>query len=522
MNITMRLKSKIHAQARLAGAMLLLLGAAFASVPASASFEDVGTGARASGLGGAFTSIADDVHALYYNPAGLVYLRRKEFSATYGLLHTGLGDGSKIGNSYVAYGHPMRETVGSFGLSWQQLSVDSLYTERTIGLGYGRRLSQKWAAGLTLKQLYRQFTAPAGQTDNLASVTSGAVDPVFANGNSQTAYGVDFGLLFRPYRNYSYGLLLQNLNEPNMALASGDRDIIPMLIRGGVAYSERNLTLVGELDTQRRLTSGRDYHFTAGAEKWWIGAGFAQGDVGFRGSLAFGSRNYSQITMGLSYRLEAIQIDYGFLMPLSGITFGSTQGNHRITFTLRFGRTVAEPDYELRMRAAENAAKKAEEELEAEKKESEQLAQELERMKEESQKRRAAVEETRQRSGNAAAVKQMSERFAEAMDHYWKRKSAGASVSERLAILTQVLRDFENSGVDLSIAESEYEIAKSDRAKAETDLQVSWNYYQKIVARGASVPERIQLLGRMIERFARTGVDLTNLKTELKSLQGGR
>src|SRR5581483_8551054 len=97
-----------------------------------------------------------------------------------------------------------------------------------------------------------------------------------------------------------------------------------------------------------------------------------------------------------------------------------------------------------------------------------------------------------------------------------------ASVNERLALLTEILNGFQNSSVDVSIAQSEYEIAKSDRAKAETDLQISWNYYQKIVARGASVPERIQLLGRMIERFARTGVDLTNLKTELKSLQGGR
>jgi hypothetical protein len=515
-------ESKIGLRIRAGGLLLLLLGAVSAAVPAEASFEDVGTGARASGLGGAFTSIADDVHALYYNPAGLVYLRRKEFAATYGLLHTGLEDGSKIGSSYIAYGHPMKETIGTMGLSWQQLSLDSLYTERAITLGYGRRLSQKWAAGLNLKQLYRQFTAPAGQTDNLAARNPNAVDPVFMNGNSQSSYGVDFGLLFRPFRNYSYGLLLQNLNEPNMAIASGDRDIVPMLVRSGVAYTERNLTLIGEIDTQRKLGSGRDTHFTAGAEKWWVGAGFAQGDIGFRGSLAFGSRNYSQITMGLSYRLEAIQIDYGFLMPLGGITFGGTQGNHRITFSLRFGKTIAEPDYELRMRAAENAAKKAEEELEAARKESEQLARQLERMKEVSQKRRVTVEEIRQKSGNTAAVQQLSERFAEAMDQYWRRKSAGASVNERIALLSQILQDFENTEIDLSIAQSEYEIAKSDRAKAEMDLQISWNYYQKIVARGASVPERIQLLGRMIERFARTGVDLNNLKTELKSLQGGR
>jgi len=44
------------------------------------SFNPVGSGARALGMGGAFTSIADDATAASWNPAALIQLRRAEFA----------------------------------------------------------------------------------------------------------------------------------------------------------------------------------------------------------------------------------------------------------------------------------------------------------------------------------------------------------------------------------------------------------------------------------------------------------
>jgi len=41
--------------------------------------NDFGVGARAMGMGGAYTSVADDFTALYWNPAGLSHLKRMEF-----------------------------------------------------------------------------------------------------------------------------------------------------------------------------------------------------------------------------------------------------------------------------------------------------------------------------------------------------------------------------------------------------------------------------------------------------------
>lgn len=489
--------------------------------PVFASFEEIGSGARATALGGAFTPLADDIYALTYNPAGLVYLKRKEFSATYALLHTALEDKSKVDSSYVAYGQPFKPEIGTFGLSWNQLNLEGLYAERTITLGYGRRLSQRVAIGANIKQLYRQFTAPSGQTSNVGIADLTKSDPLFGFGNSKSNISLDAGILYRPYRNYAFGLAFTDFNEPDMALSSQNRDAVPMTMRLGIAYNERTLTLLGQLDTKKSPSGlARDAFATVAAEKWWLARGFAQGDLALRGSLGFGSRSFSQVTIGLSYKLDALQMDYAFLMPLSGVGFGSSQGNHRITFTLRFGKTVAEPDYELRMRAAEISAKKAEEELERVRRESEKLNEELEKLRAEAEKRKAEILQTHARIGKEAAARQTAARFAEEMDHYWKRKAAGATVEERIGILTQVLKIFSGSGIDLSVAEKEMAVVKSDRAKAELDLAISWSYYQKIVARGASVPERIELLSKIIERFARTGADLSNLREELKALRG--
>ena len=44
----------------------------------AAKFLSIGVGSKAVAMGGAFTSIADDATAMYWNPAGLSYFNTKE------------------------------------------------------------------------------------------------------------------------------------------------------------------------------------------------------------------------------------------------------------------------------------------------------------------------------------------------------------------------------------------------------------------------------------------------------------
>ncbi|HHM23673.1 MAG TPA: hypothetical protein ENJ23_01370, partial [Bacteroidetes bacterium] len=81
----MRGKQRFFTGAAAAAALILVLGAVSppkAQVPAA--FVDIGYGARPMGMGGAFTALSDDAHAIFWNPAGLAGLSRSELT----LMHT--------------------------------------------------------------------------------------------------------------------------------------------------------------------------------------------------------------------------------------------------------------------------------------------------------------------------------------------------------------------------------------------------------------------------------------------------
>jgi len=497
---------------------LLLLISLFSILDSlRASFESVGTGARPAALGAAYSVVANDVYAIRENPAGLVYLKRKEFSATYGLLHPGLDDSSKISDSFAAYAHPIGPDVGTAGISFNQTTLEGLYRERVIALAYGIRLRQRWAVGGTLKHLFRSFGVPSGRTSNSGVTDTTLADPAFSDGASRWNTGIDLGALYRPAYNYSFGFGIENLNEPDMAVSESNRDPVSMTLKGGMAYTDDTLTLMSALDSGKSASGvDRDIRFTMAGEKWWLGSGFANGDLAFRGSLAFGSRNFARMAMGLSLRMKAMQLDYGFLMPLRGATLGTTQGNHRLSMTLRFGPVIVEPDYEVRMRSAELDMKKAQREAELAAQEAERLAREMKDLKAESEAR------ARQRQVLQAPLdlRELAARFAEEMERYWKKKSGGASSGERIAILKKILAGFGGKDLDVSVAEDELSELEKGRTAAQEDLAVSWNYYRKIADRGASIPERVRLLETLIGRFSKTGADLSEMRGELDSLKG--
>jgi long-subunit fatty acid transport protein len=70
------------------GLLLILTLVSVAFFPATetsgAGFATAGIGIKARSMGGAFRGIANDWSAVYYNPAGLAYLKKGELNATLG------------------------------------------------------------------------------------------------------------------------------------------------------------------------------------------------------------------------------------------------------------------------------------------------------------------------------------------------------------------------------------------------------------------------------------------------------
>ena len=336
-----------------AAALALLLAA-----PARGAFLDLGAGARAPGMGDAFTALADDAYAVHYNPAGLAQLDRPQFSAAYSKLYLGLTDGSDLGASQLVYAQPLAHgRNGVLGFGWDRFALSGLYTEQTLSASYGRRVwssddGSQLMTGASLKYLTHSFTPPseAGNAFNQGQAV-GQSDPVLSGNNSKSVPDFDLGFIYRFPRRFQAGLSILHATQPNVAFSGTDQ--VQREINLGLAYKSLWLSLMGELKMLPSVTGGTDRDAIFAAERYFPTLDYGQ--FGLRGSLGFGLNNsdWKQITMGASYRINKIQFDYAFILPVGGVQAQS--GSHRVSLTFHFGAPTG--DEEISRQLLEQAKK---------------------------------------------------------------------------------------------------------------------------------------------------------------------
>jgi hypothetical protein len=232
-------------------------------------------------------------------------------------------------------GVPLK-SAGTFALGWKQLSLDSLYSERTVSLGYGQWLTPRWAIGAALKQLAHTFATPASVVDDNGNIQNNVPSLFSQNGASKSAFSADAGLLYHLADRQLLGFCIQDINQPNVALDARDEDVVPSTLRWGWAYqSARQLSVTAAMHTRQDPSNTRDYMAAAGLEKGWITRG--TGTLIARGALALGTREIRKVSTGFGYRFQAFQWDYAFVFDLSGLDLGATAGTHRFSVNYRFG-----------------------------------------------------------------------------------------------------------------------------------------------------------------------------------------
>ena len=312
---------------------------AAAPAPARAAFADLGAGARAPGMGDAFVPVADDVYAIYYNPAGLGLLKSPELGASYALLAPGLQDNSALGTSFIGYAQPLAQgRNGTLATAWNSLELGGLYREDSLYLSYGRRgldlgENGELYAGASLKYLRSGFGSfpEAGSAVPVGGVVgTGQSDPALSGSHSQSAIDSDAGLLYRSGGRFSAGLDVLHANSPNVAFAGTER--LPPAVKLGVDWRGPNSNLLAEYDQQQEAAGGPGQTFTTAAELWF--PNLFIDDFGLRGGLSVGDNAYKQLSAGLSLRMGRMSVDYAILLPLGGIATSIL--SHRVALTFRF------------------------------------------------------------------------------------------------------------------------------------------------------------------------------------------
>lgn len=162
-----------------------------------AQFLKIGVGARPAGMGESFVSVADDVNAVYYNPAGLGRLKKAELTA----MHTQWFEGLNF--DYGALALPSR--LGTWGLSATTLKADDLE----------KRGNSETLAGSfdTVDAAYTLSLANKLGSSFYWGVTGRILVLKIDNTSAQTAGG-DIGLLYEfSRRSLQFGVALKNMGS---------------------------------------------------------------------------------------------------------------------------------------------------------------------------------------------------------------------------------------------------------------------------------------------------------------------
>ncbi len=306
------------------GALLVVVGIALA--PAQDYSDGAGTAefqyletlifARPAGLAGAYTSLAQGVDAVGYNPAGVSksesgrtvagtfryhFLDVTSGNATYGFPGS-RGVSYAFSAAYINYGRidDLDEEGNASGRKHLPVSFNPSFTA-------ARKLSENVRLGATLK----------GLTEYLGN---------YAGSEVALGWGVDVGMLHQPnVRNLGFGLALLNLGRKEMAHSTGGRTggALPVSVKGGMYYSPLDLpkakvAIDAEVpwhDTPR-LSGGVEYAVTpnfsvrGGSRIDWVEARhyFLKVTDGRPGELHGG--NALKLASGFSFFAEDIGLDY--------------------------------------------------------------------------------------------------------------------------------------------------------------------------------------------------------------------
>ncbi|MFI5363620.1 MAG: PorV/PorQ family protein [Elusimicrobiota bacterium] len=164
-------------------AISLALLAQAAGAVETASFLNIGVGARYLGMGGAGTALADDASALYWNPAGLSAVDKREATASHAELT------QTVRHDFLGYAQPTQ--LGTFAAGATYLSQSALEgrdaqghptggfqaSDAALSLGYGRKTDLA-DLGATVKYIQSHIGSAQAETVALDLGARKALGPV--------------------------------------------------------------------------------------------------------------------------------------------------------------------------------------------------------------------------------------------------------------------------------------------------------------------------------------------------------
>lgn len=300
---------------------------------------ELGAGARALALSGAFVAVADDVSALFWNPGGLARIEQIEISA----MHIELFFDTPY--DFIGAAYPLLDW-GTFALGAVRVGTEGIVMRNEqaglIGrgegsldrheflVGFGRKFPLGFKVGMTVK-----------------------LDQQRLLGDFASGVGLDIGLLYHlpgeqfaqlsgisaiDWNNLIFGFTLQNVVGSQLRINEAV-DVLPLNYKAGMAYQYEHR----DTFNQRFLLTGSWEKSTWRAGRLAMGLEYSILDfAALRGGISS-----MAWTVGAGIQYAGVGLDYA----LSGEALGLS---HRFSLAYRFGTSISE---QRRIRAEQRQAK---------------------------------------------------------------------------------------------------------------------------------------------------------------------
>jgi len=268
---------------------------------------------RTIAMGGAYVAVADDVNAVFYNPAGLGRISKKEMLASYGAIYgdthqyylvgsinlfesSGVGIGSNVNGFYDSLIYYMQN--GNITAS-EKLT----YQAGKYAVAYGHRIYNWLSIGINGHKLDQR----------IKSIVVFNSDPNLLlqdMDNYAEAYGADVGILITYLPGLSVGMLLGDAIKKDFQWNTSAVDYLPTSAVIGLAYKTLGNKILIALDIKAaNMNRAEVDRISTGGELALIE------NLKFRAGASFdrdqGANYLGSIAAGLNYKFpNNINIEY--------------------------------------------------------------------------------------------------------------------------------------------------------------------------------------------------------------------
>ena len=278
-------------------ALSSLVSPLFADGGGANAYMDLLAGARPLGMGGAFTGLADDVTAVFYNPAGISALRDRQVIA----MHASTSFDRQL--SFLAFTAPNHTGDSGWGLQYTRFSIDGI-PETRLQPGSLTDPVVNPDGTVTIFSLFddveENFAVSYGWkvSDQLRLGTTARIDHRELFKSSANGFGMDFSGLYQATNDVRVGLTVKHAFEGIRENVSQHRDDVPFEVVGGVAVRGwKDAMYLADVFARE----GDHVGIRVGVEKWWkdhyaLRTGINDGDF----------------SVGASAKYQQFQFDYAY------------------------------------------------------------------------------------------------------------------------------------------------------------------------------------------------------------------